>query len=137
MALARAVFASCLFSAVALCANAADVEIHSEPATADNLRIYTGIDGTDVSLVLDGAAPTRIAGSSVMFARLGPGRHEAVVSWPDGNHASLVFHLSSDAMNRSKGRGWWRLMAGPIDGRLILLQPTKAQCQIITDAGPN
>jgi hypothetical protein len=117
--------------------HAAEATIHSDPATSDNLRIYAYVDAPVVTFVLDGGGPSRLAGMSVMFTRLEPGRHEAMVTLPDGSQASLAFTLSSDASVESHGRRWWCLMAGRRNGQLTMFQPTTAQCKTVADSGPN
>lgn len=117
--------------------DAASTMIHSDPAKKDNLRVYTLIDAPVVTFVLDGEAPSRFPGKSVMFTRLEPGRHEATVTLPDGSQASLAFTLSADKLVESKGRRWWCLMAGFRNGQLTMLQPTTAQCKAVTDSGPD
>ena len=137
MTRAFAAMAFMLFTSTAHGADVAGATIHSDPAMGDNLRVYAFVDAPAVTFVLDGGAPSRFPGMSVVFANLRPGRHEATLTLPDGDQASLGFTLSADASIESKGHRWWCLMAGPRDGQLSIFQPTIAQCKAVTDAGPN
>ncbi len=111
--------------------------IHSDPAPGDNLRLYTLVDAPVVTFVLDGRAPSRFPGMSVMFTRVAPGHHQASVALPNGARVSLAFTVSADNLIASKGRRWWCLMTSRRRGALTMLRATTAQCKAITDAGPD
>jgi hypothetical protein len=123
-------------ASVAQAAAAADAPLNDGPAAGDNLRVYTFLGTSKVTLAVDGVSST-VDGRSVMFTQVKPGAHTATLTEPDGSRASLDFTLSAEAQIESKGRRWWCLSTGRRDGRLTMLLLTQAQCKAIADAGPD
>ena len=73
----NALFAVMLALGISMSAgSSAGAPLHPDPAADDNLRIYTMIDTSKVTLVVDGAAWASTEGQSVMFAKLTPGPHK-------------------------------------------------------------